>query len=211
MWIRSLELLSLLCGLLRCLVNEAAEADIVLANMLHNLPVRPQLEVQLCLPWLGICLRVVDRQVDLQGVVVNAPDAFNKVHGVAVWITFPIECGLVVKTDRIGNERISLPLANRVAHPQRAQLFVMRAPVCVDSAHEVIELEEHDHLTWNLDDLHWKVEKIDPRHTRWKATENRITQYGAWAGTAEYGIGRLKFRLCPRRHRGDRIAKIKIE
>src|SRR6266576_4540676 len=51
---------ALLCGLLRCLVNEAAEADIVLANMLHNLPVRPQLEVQLGLPRLGIRFRVVD-------------------------------------------------------------------------------------------------------------------------------------------------------
>src|SRR3981189_774831 len=206
-----MELLSLLCGLLRCLVNEAAEADIVLANMLHNLPVRPQLEVQLRLPRLGIRFRVVDRQVDRQGVMANAGYALDKVHGVAVWITFPIERGFVVKTDCIGNERISLPLANRVAHPQWAHFFVMRAPVCVDPTHEVIELEEHDHLTRNLDDLHWKVEKIDPRHTRWKATENWITQYGAWAGTAKYGIGRLKFRLCPRRQRGGRFTEVKIE
>src|SRR5467141_2663446 len=133
MWIRSLESLRLLCGLLRCLVNEAAEADIVLANMLHNLPVRPQLEVNFGLQRLGIRFRVVDRHVDLQGVMIHAAYALNKVHGVAVWITFPIERGFVVKTDRIGNEYISLPLANRVAHPQWAHFFVMCAPVCVDS------------------------------------------------------------------------------
>src|SRR3979490_3397906 len=37
----------------------------------------------------------------------------------------------------------------------------MRAPICVDSAHEVIELEKHNHLTWNLNDLHGKVEQIN--------------------------------------------------
>src|SRR6266404_1018058 len=167
MWIRSLELLSLLCGLLRCLVNEAAEADIVLANMLHNLPVRPQLEVQLCLPWLGICLRVVDRQVDLQGVVVNAPDAFNKVHGVAVWITFPIECGLVVEIDCVGNECISLPLANRVAHPQRAHLFERIRRVNHDSLEIDLTIDDPKAYT-----KPWEAKLNFQLRTDWKIMEH---------------------------------------
>src|ERR1700682_5869393 len=121
-----------------------------------------------------------------------------------------IEQGFVVKTDRIGDQCISLPPANRVPHPEGAQILVMRAPIRVDSAHKVIELEEHDHLARNLNDLHWKVEKIDSRHTWWKTIKNWIAQDRAWAGTAIYGIGRLEFRLRPRRHRGDRFSKVKI-
>jgi hypothetical protein len=115
-----MELLSLLCGLLGCVVNEAEETDIVLADMLHNFPVRPQLELQLRLPRLGIRLRVVDREVDLQGVMAEAPDALHKMHGVAVWITFPIERSFVVKADRIGNQRWCYWLASQKARNIRA-------------------------------------------------------------------------------------------
>src|SRR6202158_4842605 len=125
-------------------------------------------------------------------------------------MTYLIEQGFVVKTDRIGDQCISLPPANRVPHPEGAQILVMWAPIRVDSAHKVIELEEHDHLARNLSDLHWKVEKINPWHTGRKAVENWILQYIVRAGPAIYGIGGLKFRLCPRRHRGDHLAKINV-
>src|ERR1700730_713006 len=134
--------------------------------------------------------------------MVNAPDAFHKVHSAAVRITFPIECRLVIETDRIGNEGVAFPPADGVSHPERTGILVMRTPIRVDSAHKVIELEKHNHLARNLNDLYWKVEKIDSRHTRRKTIKNWIAQDRAWAGTAIYGIGRLEFRLRPRRHRG---------
>ena len=96
----------------------------------------------------------------------------HKVQSVAVWITFPVECSLVIKTDCIGNEGIAFPSADGVSHPKRTSIFVMRTPIRVDSAHEVIKLEEHDHLARNLNDLHRKVEKVDSWHAWGKTIEN---------------------------------------
>src|SRR5216683_2768677 len=86
----------------------------------------------------------------------------------------------------------------------------MRTPIRVDSAHKVVELEEHHHLARNLNDLHRKVEKIDSRHTRRKTIINWVAQDRAGAGTAIYGIGSLEFRLSPRRHWRDCLSKVKI-
>src|SRR5579863_10156329 len=142
--------------------------------------------------------------------MVNAPDALHQVQSVTVRITFPIERSLVIKTGRIGNQGVSFPPADGVSHPKRTSILVVRTPIRVDSAHKVIELEKHDHLARNLNDLHWKIEKIDTRHTWRKTTKNWIAQDRAWAGTSIYGIGRLEFGLSPWRHGRNHFAKIKI-
>src|ERR1700693_6650015 len=64
-----------------------------------------------------------------------------------------IEPGFVVKTDRVNNECISLPLANRVPHPRGSHILGMLTPICVDLAHKVIVLKEHDHPARDLNNL----------------------------------------------------------
>src|SRR4029077_12788131 len=104
----------------------------------------------------------------------NTMNALHQVHCVAVRITFPIERSLVVKTDRVGNQGVAFPLADGVSHPQETGILVMRTSICVDSPHKVIELEEHDYLAGSLNDLYWKIEKINSRHTWRKTIVNRI-------------------------------------
>src|SRR5712691_817259 len=125
--------------------------------------------------------------------MIGTPDMLRKMQSVAVWIALPIERGFVIKADRVGDQGISFPPANRVSHPKLIRILVVRPPIGINSAYKVIELEKHNHLAGSLNDLHRKVEKIDPRHTRRKTIENWIAQDRGWAGAAVHGICPLEF------------------
>src|SRR5262249_47899435 len=96
--------------------------DIVFADHLGEVPVRLQLERELRIERPCICGRVFDREVDRQCVRVNTAEAFHKMQVLAVWVTSSIEPRFVIETDRVGNECIPFPLANRIPHPSRAQV-----------------------------------------------------------------------------------------
>src|SRR6266566_7446886 len=84
------------------------------ADILLDLPVRLQLEDFLSSPSLRIGLRVVNRVIDLQGVMCNAADALDNVQGVGMRKTHGVEPSLVVETNRVHDERITFVSANRV-------------------------------------------------------------------------------------------------
>ena len=101
------------------------------------------------------------------------PDALDKVQFVAVRMTFPIEPGFVVETNRINHERIPFPLADRVPHPRGNQILGMLPSIHEDLAHKVIVLEEHEHAAGNLNDLERlsNSHKVDSRHSGRKTLE----------------------------------------
>ncbi len=71
---------TLLGGLFYCFFLEAEEIDIVLADELHNFPIRLQLEDELSSPRLRISLGIVDRDFDFQAVVINTADPLHNVQ-----------------------------------------------------------------------------------------------------------------------------------
>jgi|ERR1700682_1787417 len=113
---------------------------IVSADVLGNVPVRPQLESFPCRPWLRIRLWVVECNVDLQHVRSSTPDTFDKVQSVRMRMTHLIDPGLVVKSDRIDDKRISFPIANRIPHPGWSGVPRVSSSIREDLAHKVIEL-----------------------------------------------------------------------
>src|ERR1700688_5271242 len=86
-----------------------------------------------------------------------------------------VEPGLVVKTHRVHDERIPLPLANRVSHPGGIQILGMLSPIGVDIAHIMVILEEHQYSAGDIRNLHRLASnEIDPRNARWKTLQDGI-------------------------------------
>ena len=76
--------------------------------------------------------------------MIRPPDALNNVESVAVRVPDAIEPSLVVEIHSVGDQRVSLPMPNRVTHPQGPERRVMRAPVCKNLMADGVVLEEQD-------------------------------------------------------------------
>src|SRR5580704_1301350 len=125
--------------------------------------------------------------------VVGPPDALDEVQGVAVRVAHAVQPGLVVEIYRVGDQRVSLPMPDRIAHPQGAKSFVMLAAVCKNLMAHGIVLEKHDHLAGRLNDLHRKGMHDNTRVT-WGSTcmVNRVVRFREGIGTSsEGGFGGL--------------------
>src|SRR5437660_4807072 len=149
----------LLLGWLRGIVRAALVNEffivirIVRAYEFLNVPGGTQLEVSITRPSRRIRFGVVDRNVNFQGVRPRAPNAFDYVQLVRMWKTSAIDPGLVVETDGVDDERVSLVSPNGVPHPSKIWILRVLAPIGEDLAHIVIELEQLNHPPRGLDDL----------------------------------------------------------
>jgi len=64
--------------------------------------------------------------------MIGTPNMFRRCRASLWWITLPIERGFIIKTDRIGDEGISFPPANRVSHPKLTRILVMGPPIGIN-------------------------------------------------------------------------------
>src|SRR6266566_9842551 len=106
-------------------------------------------------PRLRIQLRILERENDLQRVMVYPLPALRLVHGLAEWKTLPGEKLLAVVTARIDNECASLPFANRVAHVIWFQIVGKISSVRPNFAPIVIILEVLQKPVAGLNILKW--------------------------------------------------------
>src|ERR1700681_3637096 len=114
----------------RCfLLLDVYEALLILAELFSQSPRRPQEEIQVPCPGLGVRFWVLNRDVVHQMVVVHPPDAFDNVQGVTVRVTHAVEPSLVVKIHGVSDQGVPLPMPNRISHPGGAESCVMRAAV----------------------------------------------------------------------------------
>src|SRR5258708_17768446 len=127
-------------------------------------------------------------------------------------MAYPIKPSLVIKSNRIDNQRIALPFANRVPHPQWGiQKVIMRASISIDLAHQASIFEQHDHLVRILDNFHRPAVKINSWHTRRKTAVHWIVRIiGRFFVRPKYRLGGVGFWLCPRSHRWLLLVKGKI-
>src|SRR5882762_5300698 len=116
-------------------------------------PRRKQILNYLSCPGLFVSFRIVDRELVLQGILVQAPDALHKVESIAVRMTVPVDPIFVIESDSVNDERVSLILANRVPHPRVRISVGMSSPIHVDSAHQVILIEQEEHHVRELTEL----------------------------------------------------------
>src|SRR6187200_1529957 len=75
-------------------------------------------------PWTRIELRVVHRDVDFHPSVVHAPESFRELCHVAQWRPNDIEPATVSQPRGFDDERVTVPLANRVSIPPGLRIVV---------------------------------------------------------------------------------------
>src|ERR1700680_1416017 len=93
--------------------------------------------------------------------MIRAPDSLDNVENIAVGVPDAIEPSLVVEIHSVGDQSVSLPMPNRVPHPQGPERSVMRRPVCKKRRANGGVLEEQDDFAGRLNDLHGKRMKIN--------------------------------------------------
>src|ERR1700692_4025158 len=98
-------------------------------------------------------------------VVVNPPDALDHVESFAVRVSHAVQLGLVVEIHGVRDQRLSLPMPDRVPHPQGTQSRVMLGAVRKYLMPEGVPLEKQDDLAGRLNDLHRQWVKISNRET----------------------------------------------
>src|SRR6478672_4828952 len=88
-------------------------------------------------PRLRERLRVFDDVLDLQVAEIGARDALDYLHVGRVRDTRLVEPGDVVLSDRLHDERVALPVTDRVAEPRGDRARVVSPPVEEDLAPDV--------------------------------------------------------------------------
>src|SRR5216683_4515759 len=153
----------------RRILVHGLEALLILTEHFCQSPFLLQHKWQMRGPGLRVRLRVVDGDVVYQMIVVDPSDALDDMEGLAVRVPQAVQPRLVVEIHGVGNQSISLPMTDRVAHPQRTESSVMHAAVSKNLMPERIELEKHDDLSRRLNNLHRQWVKKSNREADWSA------------------------------------------
>src|SRR6202043_4170474 len=106
-------------------------------------------------PNLRVRFWIINGDRHFQSVMVQPPVAFRQMHLFASRIAVWIGPNLVVKSDCVDNERISLPFADRLPQPGRVGILGKWPPIRPNGAPDVILLKQHKYPAWNLDNLKW--------------------------------------------------------
>src|SRR5467141_464956 len=173
-----------LAGAIRNLESEdLLDLVILCADIFLNLPIRFQFEDSLGGPRLRIRLRVVNRVIDLQGVMVNAAETLYNVQGIGMRKTHRIEPGLVVETNRVHDECISLVSANGVPHVCGVEILGMSPAIHKDLPRDGLVFEDHDDTVAGVNDFPGKR----LQHDSWNAGRDTPLD-GVWPAV---GISRV--------------------
>src|SRR5437867_7682123 len=89
----------------------------VFTDTFYELGVGVQIEGYGHCPGFSVCLRIVERNLDIHMSEVAAPEAFGDAQGLAVRMSRIVEPALIVETDGLGDQRIAFPLANGISEP----------------------------------------------------------------------------------------------
>src|SRR6266568_7788782 len=163
---------------------------------------RPQMVNYGFCPRLLVRLRIVNRGLHLQALLVQAPEAHGHVQRVGMRMTLKINPGFVADSNRVDDEHFALIFADRVPHPRRRRMVGMSAPIHVYSPHPVIVIEQDEHHVRELPEL-----EGTPPHA-FGRTLRQTTAPGGIQSLARGGVGGRSGRQSlvslrgPRQHRG---------
>src|ERR1700689_5340624 len=98
-------------------------------------------------------------------VMVDPTKTLDDVQRVAVRMSDAVNPGLVIEIHSVSDQRVSVPMPDRVAHPQRAESRVMRAAIRVNRMPQGVVLEKDDDFAGHLHNLHREGMKVNPRQS----------------------------------------------
>ena len=147
--------------------------------------------------WFRVRHWVFDPDVVKQRVVVDTVNALDHVQGFAMGESARVKPGLIVETDRVHNQRVAFPFANRITGIGRVQIFEVLS-IQIDLAQRLYPLANDHDARGHLEDFHGDRHKHEPRDSLWQAAE---------IGIVRLRVRLFEFRLSPRRQRGASVWK----
>src|SRR5580765_2871865 len=122
--------MSVTSGWMRLFADEVCRVPVLLvADVLLQLDVGCQRGVLRSRPRFPKRTLIVERDLDLEMPEVGTPHALGDVQLVAVRLAVEIQPAAIVKSDRVDDERVAVPGADRVTEPVRTDRRWMRPPV----------------------------------------------------------------------------------
>src|ERR1700686_3745058 len=107
--------------------------------------------------------------------MVRSPNALDYVQRAAVRVADAVQPCFLIEIYGVGDQGISLPMSDRVAHPQRAESRIMRSAIRVNRMADGVVFKKQDDFAGRLHHLHRERMKKDARVTRRSAgMVNRI-------------------------------------
>lgn len=137
---------------------------IILANKLHDVPIRLQNVFLLGVQGHRVRLGIVEGDVDHHRVVVQAMKTLDHVKRVGMRLAAVTKPRLIVEPCSVDDQRVSLPMANGVAHPGGFRILDVAAAIREDLTNDMAVLEKHEHAPRSVNNLERVEEQIDPRH-----------------------------------------------
>ena len=117
---------------------------VLVANVFHELPVGPQAGGEFHRERLCVRAGVDDRRLDLHRAQVESRVALDRMQLLRVRMSGKIEPEALVESDRIDDQRVSIPATDRMPIPGRVQILPVVTPVDEDLAVTMdVSLEEH--------------------------------------------------------------------
>src|ERR1700759_1965638 len=95
---------------------------VLLARVLHDVPVRPQRESASILRWPRISLGVIDGHLISQVICIRAAGGLGNLHLIAVRMAHCVEIGLVIEASGFPHKRLAVPMAEGRSHPRGLEL-----------------------------------------------------------------------------------------
>src|SRR5207237_5970816 len=121
---------------------------------------------RLGLPDFRVGFRIVDGEIELDRIVIEAPVALDRAHLIAVWLSLRPQPRLVIETGRFGDKGISFPASNGISIPSRIRILRKLAPVHPDFADGVLAFEKHQNPSGNMNDLERPDDEQNSRNTQ---------------------------------------------
>src|SRR5579871_495728 len=126
---------------LLCPLQMRAVLLILFAGIRHDLRILAR-DGQRHGPRLGKKLGILERDRPFDGVIVHLLKPLDQMQLVAVLVARRIEPGAIVHADGVHDQRVSLPVPDRVAEPGWVYVLGMAAPVGMNDAEGVLVLEK---------------------------------------------------------------------
>src|ERR1700680_5110340 len=143
-------------------------------------------------------------------VMVRPPYPLDEVKRLAVRVADAVQPSLVVEIHGVRNQCVSLPMSNRVAHPQGTETRIVRAAVRENLVADGVVFKKQNHFAGGLDNLHREWMKNHPWVAGWSTgVVNRVVRFREGIGTSsEGGLGCLILRLAPSGHQRFFLIKL---
>src|SRR5215469_663332 len=122
---------SLFCG--PPLAEDVGDVLVIFAaEVLHDIGVLQQGRLPVHRERPGISAGIVDGDLVAEVPCIWAPIALDYVELLCVWVTDAIEPELIIESDRVHNEGVSLPLSSGIAKPRWIEVLGVAAGVHED-------------------------------------------------------------------------------